>query len=42
MHELFVHEAHLSILMSHFGVVKTLNVLHEHFYWPKKICAKNL
>jgi hypothetical protein len=32
MHELFVCEAHMSILMGHFGVVKTLNVLHEHFY----------
>jgi hypothetical protein len=21
--------------MGHFGVVKTLDVLHEHFYWPK-------
>jgi hypothetical protein len=40
MHELFVHEAHMSILMSHSGVVKTLNVLHEHFYWPKKNMCK--
>jgi hypothetical protein len=21
--------------MGHFGVVKTLDVLDEHFYWPK-------
>jgi len=21
--------------MGHFGIVKTLDVLHEHFYWPK-------
>jgi len=21
--------------MGHFGVAKTLDVLHEHFYWPK-------
>ena len=20
--------------MGHFGVAKTLDVLHEHFYWP--------
>ena len=33
--ELLVHEAHGGGLMGHFGVVKTLDVLHEHFYWPK-------
>jgi len=21
--------------MGYFGVAKTLDVLHEHFYWPK-------
>jgi hypothetical protein len=35
MHELFVREAHGGGLMGHLGVVKTLNVLHEHFYCPK-------
>jgi len=31
MHELLVREAHRGWLMGHFGVVKTLVVLHEHF-----------
>jgi hypothetical protein len=35
MRELLVREAHGGGLMGHFGVVKTLDVLHEHFYWPK-------
>jgi len=40
MRELLVCEAHGGRLMGHFGVVKTLDVLHEHFYWPKlkKMC----
>jgi hypothetical protein len=46
MHELLIHEAHGGELMGHFGVVKTLNVLREHIYWPKmrkdvqRICDK--
>jgi hypothetical protein len=46
MRELLVPEAHASMLIGHFGVVKTLVVLHEHFYWPKmkkdvqRICDK--
>jgi hypothetical protein len=46
MCELLVREAHGGGLMGHFGVVKTLDVLHEHFYWPKmkkdvqRICEK--
>jgi len=32
MRELLVHEAHGGGLIGHFGVVKTLDVLHEHFY----------
>jgi hypothetical protein len=46
MCELLVHKAHGGGLMGHFGVVKTLDVLHEHFYWPKmkkdvqRICDK--
>jgi hypothetical protein len=30
--QLHVHEAHEGGLMGHFGVRKTLNVLHEHFF----------
>ena len=33
--ELLVCEAHGGGLMGHFGVAKTLDVLHEHFFWPK-------
>jgi len=32
MRELLVREAHEGWLMGHFGVVKTLVMLHEHFY----------
>jgi len=35
LHELLICEAHKSGLMGHFEVAKTLNVLHEHLYWPK-------
>ena len=35
MRELLVHEAHDEGLMGHFGVKKTLDILHEHFFWPK-------
>ena len=35
MCELLVREAHGGGLMGHFGVRKTLEVLHEHFFWPK-------
>jgi len=44
--ELLVREAHRGGLMGHFGAVKTLDVLDEHFYWPKmkkdvrRICDK--
>jgi len=34
MHELFIREAHEGGLMGHFGVAKTLDILHEHFFWP--------
>ena len=46
MCELLVREARGGGLIGHFGVVKTLDVLHEHFYWPKmkkdgqRICDK--
>jgi hypothetical protein len=35
MRELLVREAHRGGLMGHFGVVKTLDVLHEHFFFLK-------
>ncbi|XP_075674999.1 uncharacterized protein LOC142644229 [Castanea sativa] len=35
MRELLVREAHGGGLMGHFGVRKTLEVLHEHFFWLK-------
>jgi hypothetical protein len=46
MHELLVREAHGGGLMGHFGVRKTLDVLHEHVFWPKmkrdveRVCAR--
>jgi hypothetical protein len=33
LRELLVREAYGGGLMGHFGVAKTLDVLHEHFYW---------
>ena len=30
-----MYEAHGGGLMGHFGVRKTLEVLHEHCFWPK-------
>ena len=33
LRELLVREAHGGGLMGHFGITKTLEVLHEHFYW---------
>ena len=39
MRELLVREAHGGGLMGYFGVRKTLDVLHEHFFfWPKMKC----
>jgi hypothetical protein len=40
MHELLVRETHGYDLIGHFGVAKTLDVLHDHFYWSKM--KKNL
>ncbi|KAH9697902.1 Endonuclease [Citrus sinensis] len=34
LRDLLVRESHRGGLMGHFGVVKTLAVLQEHFYWP--------
>ena len=33
--ELLVREAHSGGLVGHFGVMKTLKILHPHFYWPR-------
>ena len=46
MRDLLVREAHNGGLMRHFGVEKTLDNLHEHFFWPKmrrdveRICSR--
>jgi hypothetical protein len=46
LRELLVREAHGGGLMGHFGVAKTLGILHEHFFWPhmkrdvERICDK--
>jgi hypothetical protein len=46
MRELLVHEAHSRGLMRHFSVRKTLEILHEHFFWLKmrrdvtRICGR--
>ncbi|KAI3789955.1 hypothetical protein L2E82_02762 [Cichorium intybus] len=37
IHELLVREAHGGGLAGHFGVTKTLEVLKEHFFWPKML-----
>jgi len=34
LRELLVRKAHEGGLIGHFGITKTLEVLHEHFYWP--------
>jgi hypothetical protein len=34
LRELLVRESHGGGLMGHFGVSKTFDVLHEHFFWP--------
>ncbi|XP_074318277.1 uncharacterized protein LOC141655077 [Silene latifolia] len=35
--DLLVREAHGGSLAGHFGMAKTLEVLKEHFFWPKMI-----
>jgi len=35
LRELLLREAYEGGLMGHFRVVKTLDILHEHFYWSK-------
>ncbi|OMO96175.1 Retrotransposon gag protein [Corchorus capsularis] len=32
---LLMRESHEGGLMGHFGVDRTYNILHEHFFWPK-------
>ena len=45
-HKLLVHKTHGGGLMGHFGVKKTLEVSHEHFFWPRmkhdveRICGR--
>ncbi|KAF7826900.1 Transposon Ty3-G Gag-Pol polyprotein [Senna tora] len=46
MRELLVRESHGGGLMGHFGVLTTLDMLKEHFFWPhmkrdvEKLCSK--
>ena len=46
LRELLVREAHEGGLMGHFGIAKTLGVLHGHFFWPHmkrdvdRICSR--
>ncbi|KAH9792663.1 hypothetical protein KPL71_004221 [Citrus sinensis] len=46
LRDFLVRESHGGGLMGHFGVVKTLAVLQEHFYWPhmkqdvERLCGK--
>ncbi|KAK1581185.1 hypothetical protein Q3G72_003854 [Acer saccharum] len=46
--ELLVKEAHGGGLMGHFGIAKTLDILHEHFFWPhmkrdvERVCEKRI
>ena len=35
LRDLIVKEAHERDLAGHFGINKTLEILKEHFYWPK-------
>ncbi|XP_056695519.1 uncharacterized protein [Spinacia oleracea] len=35
--ELLVREAHSGGLAGHFGIAKTLEILREHFFWPKML-----
>jgi len=35
LREMLVKESHGGELMGHFGVKNTLEILQEHFYWPK-------
>ena len=35
LRDLLVREAHKGALASHFGPNKTIDILREHFYWPK-------
>ncbi|XP_062075289.1 uncharacterized protein LOC133779331 [Humulus lupulus] len=46
LHDLLVKESHGGGLMGHFSVSKTLEILHEHFFWPnmkrdvERVCEK--
>ena len=45
LRELLVRESHSGELMGHFAVLKTYDILIEHFYWPnikrdvEKLCS---
>ncbi|XP_057522562.1 uncharacterized protein LOC130802564 [Amaranthus tricolor] len=36
---LLIHEAHGGGLAGHFGVQKTMELLHAHFYWPNMLAT---
>ncbi|KAL1536694.1 hypothetical protein AAHA92_29300 [Salvia divinorum] len=46
LRELMVKESHLGGLMSHFGALKTFEILNKHFFWPcmrkhvEKFCSQ--
>ncbi|KAG7559493.1 Zinc finger CCHC-type [Arabidopsis thaliana x Arabidopsis arenosa] len=46
LRDLLVREAHGGGLMGHFGVVKTLSIVQDHFFWPhmkrdvERICSR--
>jgi hypothetical protein len=44
MCELFVCEAHVSGLIGYFSGAKILDVLYEHFCWPKlkRVCKESV
>jgi len=44
MCELFVCEAHVGGLIGYFSGAKILDVLYEHFYWPKlkRVCKESV
>lgn len=35
VHEFLMCKAHRGGLVGHFGMIKTLEVLYKHFFWPK-------
>ena len=39
LRQLLVKEVHEGSLRGHFGIQKTLDMLSQHFYWPKMLCT---